>query len=430
MKAPKTIRSKVRNSVSAVSAAAGVRRVGPALAQPRPSPAAAARWRWPASAGARLGAKIHRLPAQRPGRSQDDEARSSRSRSRLSLRRVGIGRHAHHPLAHRVDQVEVVFERMAGLGLQPARPARRAARAAPAATGRHRARRAASAARFGASSVTSQSLSMRSRSRPSISRSWRCRYRRFSQAGVAGGRAQRPAAATGPRSDAASTGLPSSVRSGSAGRLRVGRISAAVVAARLRAQHEVAEVGRHHRRGADQQHQQHLDAADARAPRVGAAARARASSAPSAPTASARAAASRAEELEPDIKTGDEGAERKPLQRVAVVLGDIERRPASIAAAGRRPARRRRPVARPPAAAARARFRGHTTADRDFAGSRPRRRCRTRTALPGRGAMRPSMRTTPGRRVHRGQRARARANRAAPSRAAPAPRRPAQSAAA
>ena len=112
------------------------------------------------------------------------------------------------------------------------------------------------------------------------------------------------------------------------------------------------------------------------------------------PTASARAAASRADELEPDIKTRDEGAERKPLQRVAVVLGDIEhgRRPCrcSPSAGAAAPSscttasgRSASPVSR--AKAARSRF-CRITPDAALSNS---------YSLARPGAMRPSMRTAP-----------------------------------
>ena len=56
------------------------------------------------------------------------------------------------------------------------------------------------------------------------------------------------------------------------------------------------------------------------------------------PSASAWRPASRADELEPDIKTRDEGAEGEPLEGIAVVLGNIEygRRPVPLQAVGRR----------------------------------------------------------------------------------------------
>ena len=113
------------------------------------------------------------------------------------------------------------------------------------------------------------------------------------------------------------------------------------------------------------------------------------------PSASAWRPASRTDELEPDIKTRDEGAERKPLQGVAVVLGDIEhgRRPVPLQAVGRR----RRAVElhddQGPQAAARSR--GHRRPGRDFAGSRRRRPHRTRYSRAMPGAMRPSTRTVP-----------------------------------
>ena len=84
---------------------------------------------------------------------------------------------------------------------------------------------ARSAGAIGASSITSQTLSMRSRSRPVISRSCRCMNRRCSQAVS---QAPRPTTTSShcPFSDAALTRLPSrSVKGRSAGTARAGSIN-------------------------------------------------------------------------------------------------------------------------------------------------------------------------------------------------------------
>ena len=73
-------------------------------------------------------------------------------------------------------------------------------------------------------SVMSQTLSMRSRSRPSISRSWRCMKSRLSQAVS---QAEGPTVTNShwPFNDCASTALPSSRCKARFGRPRVGVIS-------------------------------------------------------------------------------------------------------------------------------------------------------------------------------------------------------------
>ena len=64
------------------------------------------------------GRRTHRH-AHRPGVSHEADARNKPLEIALDLRRVGRGRHAHHPLAHRVDDVQVILERVARRGFQP-----------------------------------------------------------------------------------------------------------------------------------------------------------------------------------------------------------------------------------------------------------------------------------------------------------------------
>ena len=116
------------------------------------------------------------------------------------------------------------------------------------------------ASRRGAARVVDQpELVDAVRSRPSISRSWRCRNRCRSHAASQAPPAARRRAATGPAaSGATGAALQVGERQRGRHRPRAARSARRSCVRALGPQHEVGEVRRDHRRRADQQDQQHL----------------------------------------------------------------------------------------------------------------------------------------------------------------------------
>ena len=143
-----------------------------ALAAPEPGQRQPARARRRAPSTPSSGARSYGgdAGAHRPARSQPAEARSSVSRSRFRRAGSAIDRHAHHPVAQRIDDVEMILERLARAPARASAPsaARSTRSTVVGATRRARRRRAIAASvsrRGAASSSISQSLSTRSFSR-------------------------------------------------------------------------------------------------------------------------------------------------------------------------------------------------------------------------------------------------------------------------
>ena len=180
-----------------------------------------------------------------------------------------------------------------------------------------------------AASSISQILSTRSFPRPSVSRSCRCSQRYCSQRS-SHAPPETTTSSHWPSSDSAATGAPfesrpAAVAPESAAAARSARCSWCG----LGADHEIGEVRSDHRRRADQQHDQHLQPPAGGAARrvVGARRRGhRVHRQLSGCAQASEAAGAGADELEPDIQDQPSTHHRVPLDRVAVLLVDIDRR--------------------------------------------------------------------------------------------------------
>ena len=185
----------------------------------------------------------------------------------LQARRIGIDRDAHHPVAARIDDVEMVLERAPRCRREPGGERL----AASAQDGGRREGRARVARRGDRGQGLRREAPRRRRSaRPCRPAPCRRRAPRAAAAAARGGarsadRRRAPATTTTshwPRSDDGATDAPPRSASGNAVGHRPRRLDQlAVVRPRLRAQHEVREIRGDHRRGADEQHDEHEAAA-------------------------------------------------------------------------------------------------------------------------------------------------------------------------